>query len=176
MARAISSLPVPVSPVTRTVESVWRDLGDACEHQIQGGRDAHDLLEHGCLVNFVAERDVLSEELVLQRLVLIQSPLESGLGLLTILDIDARSEPFNDGTVLVTEGVLLMDHPAILPVRPADARFFLKGFPSRDGSAPLFYENLNIFGMNTGSPLPAEQVAGLASMTCFGMPAAAVSR
>ncbi len=81
---------------------------------------------------------------------------ETNFGLLPILYVYARSKPFDDGAVLVAEGILLVDHPAILPVRPADARFFLKGLTRRDGSTPLLYENLDIFGMNTGSPPPAE--------------------
>jgi hypothetical protein len=44
------------------------DLGYARKHGLQDGRSSDDLLEHRCLIDFFAQRNVLVLELILQSL------------------------------------------------------------------------------------------------------------
>jgi hypothetical protein len=92
MARAMSSLPVPVSPVIRTVESVGATLATRA-NSLQSRRFAHDLLEHGCLVDLLPQRDVLFVELVPQFLDFIQEPPDLGFRALALGDV--RDAPTN---------------------------------------------------------------------------------
>ena len=66
MARATSSLPVPVSPVISTVVSVAATLSTRREGLAQGRRGADDLLEHGALVDLLAQGQVLGLELAVE--------------------------------------------------------------------------------------------------------------
>ena len=66
-ARAMSSLPVPVSPVMSTVESVGRHFGDPRKDRLQrlGGTD--NFLEHLSAVDLISQRQVFPIELILER-------------------------------------------------------------------------------------------------------------
>ncbi len=87
MARATSSLPVPVSPVIRTLESVGATL-EMRESTLFKGRGTSDnLLEHRCFVDFFAQRNVLF--------------LEPLLGKLAIVDIGPGGIPPRDAPLLV---------------------------------------------------------------------------
>ena len=66
MARAISSLPVPVSPQMSTVESVGATVSDLMQHALQRRRLADDLLEVVLGADLVLEIDLLRRELVLE--------------------------------------------------------------------------------------------------------------
>src|SRR5216683_8143847 len=79
MARATSSLPVPVSPVIRTLESVGATLDTRESTVCRGGRGSHDLLKHRYPSDFFAQRNVLI--------------LESLLSLLALLDISRCGVP-----------------------------------------------------------------------------------
>jgi len=58
IARAINSLPVPVSPVSRTVESVGATL--TREKALLAGRERpYNLFKHEGLIDLLAERHVL---------------------------------------------------------------------------------------------------------------------
>ena len=102
MARATSSLPVPVSPVIRTVESVGATLDTRESTVCRGARSSDDLLEHRCLVDFFAQRDVLV--------------LEPLLGLLAILDIGRGDIPTREASLFIPQRVIAEKKPAILPV------------------------------------------------------------
>ena len=70
----MSSLPVPVSPVMNTVESVGATLAirDSAVFNAVGGTD--DFLEHQGAVDFVPQRQVFPIELILERPDLASAP------------------------------------------------------------------------------------------------------
>ena len=59
MARATSSLPVPVSPVMSTVESLRATLETRESTALQSSRCSNNLFEHRGLIDFFAQCDVL---------------------------------------------------------------------------------------------------------------------
>ena len=59
IARAISSLPVPVSPVISTVASVGATLDTRDSTLLQGARTSDDLVAHRSLIDFFAQGDAL---------------------------------------------------------------------------------------------------------------------
>ena len=77
------------------------DLGYTREHRSQGRRSADDLLEHRCLIDFFAQRDVLV--------------LESLFSLLAILDIGPSNIPTRDASLFIPYRVIAEKKPAILP-------------------------------------------------------------
>src|ERR1700676_4885343 len=76
MARAISSLPVPVSPLTRTLESVGATF--ISKHSLQRRRGADDLFEHERLVDLLPEHYVFGVQLISQTLNLFKRFLQLG--------------------------------------------------------------------------------------------------
>ena len=66
MARAISSLPVPVSPVISTVESVGATFTMLRKDSFQGGRGSHDLFKHEDLINLLPQDHILVMKAVFQ--------------------------------------------------------------------------------------------------------------
>ncbi len=51
-----------------------------------------------------------------------------------------------------------MNHPAVFPIRPSDARLVLKGFPGCEALPPLRYDSSDVFRMNGRRPLPSRYV------------------
>ncbi len=77
-------------------------LGYARKYRLQCARRSDNLLEHRCLIDFFAQRDIL----VLQYL----------LSLLAILDIGRRGIPACEASLLISQRVMAEKKPAILPV------------------------------------------------------------
>ena len=69
MARAISSLPVPLSPLIKTVESVWAMVSISFEYLDHLGIGADDVLEFSLSDSCSFELDVFPiDVLLVQRL------------------------------------------------------------------------------------------------------------
>src|SRR5258707_1554596 len=77
-------------------------LGYARKYRLQYAGRSDNLLEHRCLIDFFAQRDIL----VLQYL----------LSLLAIFDINRRSIPTGDASLLISQRLMAQKKPAILPV------------------------------------------------------------
>jgi hypothetical protein len=60
--------------------------------------------------------------------------------------------------VFVAQGHLVVQHPAILSIRPPYPRFMQEGFPAGQRRAPLAHNSIDVFGMNRHSPVPAAQI------------------
>ncbi len=61
MARATTSLPVPLSPVTRTVVREGATLGDGLGHRLHGGRDADQPLNAVAPLQLAAQPVVVAQ-------------------------------------------------------------------------------------------------------------------
>src|SRR5271166_2607656 len=69
------------------------------------------------------------------------------LGLLPVLDIDARSIPFDDVSDLVAQRYVIDQPPAICSICPPGSGFKLERYPGRQGGAPPLRIPRTIFGM-----------------------------
>src|SRR6266852_6167756 len=78
------------------------NFGYARENRVQGWRNSHDLLEHRCPIDFLAQRNVLV--------------LESLLSLLAILDIGRCDIPMCDASLFIQRRIVADEKPAILPI------------------------------------------------------------
>ena len=78
--------------------------------------------------------------------------------LLAILDVDTRSIPFDNSAALVAHGHLLVEHPAILPVRPPHAPFEYKGLAAHETGPPPRDERGHVVFVDRRRPLPALEV------------------
>src|SRR5258706_16323605 len=65
------------------------------------------------------------------------APPQSIFGAPSVLNIDTRSIPLNDFSVLVEQGHLAVQHVAIFPVSPPHAGFKLERFSASQGRAPF---------------------------------------
>src|SRR5271170_2684891 len=124
-----------------------RDLGDPSKHGLQRRRSAHDLLEHGCLVNLLTQRDVLSVELVPQRLNFFESLLQTAFGALATLYIGTCAIPPHDATLFIPQRIVSNQEPAVLPVLPPDSRLQLKRGTVGKCSLSKTFQLLQIFRM-----------------------------
>src|SRR5580704_8911741 len=75
----------------------WRNLGNAREHRLQGGRGSNDLLEHRGPVDFFAEGDVFF--------------LQPLLGSLAVIYIGIRNIPTSDVAIVVAHRVEARQKP-----------------------------------------------------------------
>ena len=105
MARAISSLPVPVSPRMSTVESDGATLATCVNTLRMTLRRADDFFEHRRVIDLFAQRQVFF--------------LSSLFGPFAIVDVGPRRVPANDPSLFVLQGVIADQKPPILPVLPA---------------------------------------------------------
>ena len=60
--------------------------------------------------------------------------------------------------MFVTQRDFAVQHPAIFPIGPPDARFIFEDFPTCQAGTPLVDNARNIVGMNRGYPFPALNV------------------
>src|SRR6266436_9518976 len=116
MARAMSSLPVPVSPVISTVRIRRRHLGHVRQNCPKRRRGADDLLEHRRAIDLFAQREVLASDAV--------------FGPLAVVDVGSCRIPADDIAVVVAERAVAGQEPTILSVFPARALLGLKWFAS----------------------------------------------
>src|ERR1700722_18409952 len=116
----MSSLPVPVSPVIRTVESVG-DFGNSGKYGLQRPRCADNFLEHRCLVDFFSQGNVFV--------------LKSLLCLFAILDVGISDVPARDPSFSVSKRVELEKKPTILPVLSQQARFVFERLATEEFSS-----------------------------------------
>ena len=151
IARAISSLPVPVSPVISTVESVRATFATSARTPAQRRRGADDLLEHRGLGDLVAQGDVLLLELLLQVVQLLLRPL-------AVIDIRDRSIPSDDRARLVSQWNGARQEPSILPFGVAAAHFQFEGMSRGDRLPPFLHDAVAIVRMKHARPLPAEDI------------------
>src|SRR5258707_6155470 len=78
------------------------DLRYPRKHRLEGQGSAHDSLEHRCLIDFLAQRNVLV--------------LESLFSLLAILDIGRRCVPTFETSLFIQNRIKAEKKPAILSV------------------------------------------------------------
>ena len=91
----------------------WRDLGDAREHRLQGGRGADDLLEHRGLVDFLPQRHVFLLQPLLGPLAIVE------------LDVEVDADPVEDRAVVPSERLHATEEPAVVAARVTNAKSHL---------------------------------------------------
>src|SRR6201996_3152286 len=84
--------------------------------------------------------------------------LELLFGSLAFLNIDAGSKPLDDDSIRVPQWCFEMEHPSIHPIGPPHSRRLLKGFSPGERFTHLLREGLGLIRMNTGSPIPSQQL------------------
>ena len=125
MARAISSLPVPVSPVMRTVESIGATLATRDSTGAHGGRRADDFLEHRGPIDFFSQRDVFMLEPLFQNVDLFQGFTERSCGMVAFRDVHGRPDIFDERPRIAENGVgQIVD----MPERTVGANDAILGF------------------------------------------------
>src|SRR4029077_20742304 len=88
-----------------------RDLRHIRKYSLQNRRSSHDLLEHGCLVDFFAKGNVFV--------------LESLFSLFAIVDIGSRHIPSHNASLFISERVVAEKEPQILAVLSQQTSFGL---------------------------------------------------
>jgi hypothetical protein len=137
MARAISSLPLPVSPVISTVESVAATLSTSVSTRRKRRRRPDDLLEHRRTVDLFAQRDVLVANSI--------------FGTFAIVDVGGRGIPPHNAAVVIAQGPISDQEPAILAVVAPGSLFVLERFSAFECVTSLLPEALDIFRVKCSS-------------------------
>src|SRR5580658_7937965 len=101
----------------------WRNLGDAREHSLQGGRGSNDLLEHRGPVDFFAEGHVFFFQ-----------PL---FGSLAVFDIGTRDIPTSDLSGVIANRVRTSQKPAVSSIVLAQPQLQLVGRPCRESTIKI---------------------------------------
>src|SRR5438874_13608889 len=70
---------------------------------------------------------------------------------LAVLDIDSRSVPLDDISLLIAQRHGAHQEPAIFPVGAPQTQFILARFPDSHVRAPLFHDSREVFRMNCAS-------------------------
>src|SRR5208283_3694558 len=83
---------------------------------------------------------------------------EPFLGPFSVLDVDARPIPLNNLSLFVALSDDVVQHPAILSIRPPHTRFMQEGLATGDRRAPLAHDSFDVFRMNYSCPFPALQI------------------
>ena len=131
-------LPVPVSPVISTVDSVGATLA-TCASVARSAVDAPDNLpEHQRFIDLVAQREVLRSKPFLR--------------LLSILDIGPGPVPPNDVSMFIVDRLIADQEPPILAVVPPESSFHRCGGTLRNGAAERGLHHAEIFGMVDARP------------------------
>ena len=76
-------------------------------------------------------------------------------GALAIVNVSAFSVPLDDFPRFIMQRHIADQQPAILPVRPAHARFSFHRIPGSDSRAPCLDEAGTVLGVNRFCPTPA---------------------
>jgi len=130
MARAINSLPVPVSPRMSTVESVG-DTFETCDSTRRSTSDEPTISSN------MDDRTMSSRNAsVSLRRSVFAAP--------AILDVGTRRVPANDVSSFVSQRIVVNQVPTILTIPAAHSSFVLEWDPSRDRRIAFVAQSLEI--------------------------------
>src|SRR4029434_1830675 len=73
-----------------------------------------------------------------------------------IVDVSTCGVPLDDVCCLVMERHVADQQPAVLPVRPANARLEFHGLPGRERSSPCLQKMRAVLGVNSALPTKAK--------------------
>src|SRR2546422_5819084 len=139
MARAINSLPVPVSPRMSTVESVG-DTFETCDSTRRSTSDEPTISSN------MDDRTMSSQR---ERLV-----AQSVFAAPAILDVGTRRVPANDVSSFVSQRIVVNQVPTILTIPAAHSSFVLEWDPSRDRRIAFVAQSLEILRMKDLTKAP----------------------
>src|ERR1700752_5388772 len=73
---------------------------------------------------------------------------------LALLNVQTRPIPFDDVPISIAKRHFPVEHPAVFPIRSADARFVPENFSRREGTSPCGYNPVEVLRVNESRPLP----------------------
>jgi hypothetical protein len=75
-----------------------------------------------------------------------------------VFDIDARSEPFHDVSVLITERQLPVEERSVRSVGTPDTGFYFERFTARQSGVPFLNYRSYIIRMDRFGPAPTANI------------------
>src|SRR5271157_1157508 len=96
------------------------DFGNPRKYHSQSRRRANNLLEHRCLADFFAERDILVSQAL--------------FGLLALFNVGASSIPAGNLSLVVAQWVITNQKPSIISVVLAESHLRLETRASREST------------------------------------------